>query len=99
MTEGTSLTDAIKLSAGISLTKAVKDAAGRRDHFIDEVLDRQDYAGRTVLARWAPRAIALCPRLAAFAIITLTFLHVPLTSPVSMLGVGHLLRRTGAPRS
>ena len=37
-----SLTDAVKLTAGISLTGAVKDVAGRRDWFVDEVLDAQD---------------------------------------------------------
>ena len=46
MSEDVSLTDAVKLTAGISLTRAVKDVAGCRDWFFDEVLDAQDGATR-----------------------------------------------------
>jgi uncharacterized caspase-like protein len=74
MSENTSLTDAVKLTAGISLTKAVKDAAGRRVWFVDDVLDFQIEAARCAVARRVRRLHAACAKLAAFAVVTLSFL-------------------------
>jgi len=72
MSENTSLTDAVKLTAGISLTKAVKDAAGCRIWFVDEVLDIDGGVTRGLNRRM--RCLrAACARLAAFVIITLSF--------------------------
>src|SRR5881275_1831079 len=80
--DDTSLTNAVKLAAGISLTKAVKDVAGRGAWFFDEVLDVRDGPATGALRRWAPRLIAAGARLAAFAVLTLVFLHAASTSTV-----------------
>jgi hypothetical protein len=82
MSEDTSLTNAVKLAAGISLTKAVKDVAGRRAWFIDEVLDAHDDAAPGTTTPRAPRLIAACARLAAFTVLTLAFLQATSTSTV-----------------
>jgi uncharacterized caspase-like protein len=83
MSEDTSLTNAVKLAAGISLTKAVKEVAGRRAWFIDEVLDADDDAAPgAITPRAVPRLIAACARLAAFAVLTLAFLQATSTSTV-----------------
>jgi len=82
MSEDTSLTNAVKLAAGISLTKAVKDVAGRRAWFIDEVLDAHDDAAPGTTTPRAARLIAACARLAAFTVLTLAFLHATSTSTV-----------------
>ena len=80
MSEDISLTDAVKLTAGISLTRAVKDVAGCRDWFFDEVLDAQDGATPGA-ATW--RCFFLrCARLAAFAVLTFTFLNATSTSTI-----------------
>jgi hypothetical protein len=57
MSEDTSLTNAVKQAAGISLTMAVKDVAGCRDRFVYEVLDAQDGATQEAIARPAPRPL------------------------------------------
>jgi uncharacterized caspase-like protein len=82
MSEDTSLTNAVKLVAGISLTNAVKDVAGRRGWFVDEGLDTQDGATQEAITHRAPRLLAASARLAAFALLTLTFLHAASTSTV-----------------
>ena len=80
MSEDISLTDAVKLTAGISLTRAVKDVAGCRDWFFDEVLDAQDGATQaTVIWRYL---FLRCARLAAFAVLTFTFLNATSTSTI-----------------
>ncbi len=82
MSEDTSLTNAVKLAAGISLSKAVKEVAGRGAWFVDEVLeDRDDAVERTPPPR-ARRIIAACCRLALLAILALVFLQVASTSTV-----------------
>ena len=73
MSENTSLTDAVKLTAGISLTKAVKDAAGCGVWFVDEILDIDGEATRWALNRRLRCLRGACVRLAAFAVITLSF--------------------------
>jgi len=78
MSEDISLTDAVKLTAGISLTRAVKDVAGCRDWFFDEVLDAQDGATQGA-ATWRYLFLT-CARLAAFAVLTFTFLNATSTS-------------------
>ncbi len=82
MSEDPSLTDAIKLAGGISLTEEAKRAAGRRAWFVDETLDAQDDDAQGAASRRAPRLLAACARLAAFAILTFTFLHATSTSTV-----------------
>ena len=42
--EGTSLTEAVRQTAGISLTKAVKDAAGRGSFVLEEGFAELDRA-------------------------------------------------------
>ena len=80
MSEDISLTEAVKLTAGISLTRAVKDVAGCRDWFFDEVLDAQDGATQGA-ATW--RCLFLrCARLAAFAVLTFAFLNATSTSTI-----------------
>ena len=99
MSEDTSLTDAVKLAAGISLTKAVKDVAGRRTWFVDEVLDARDDAAPGAVTPRAPRLVAACARLAAFAVLTLAFLHATRHRPSSMRNADRLRPCTGASRS
>src|SRR6516225_8702764 len=84
MSENTSLTDAVKLTAGISLTKAVKDAAGCSVWFVDEVLDIHGEATRWVLTRRLRCLRAACVRLAAFAVITLSFIVATSTDALKM---------------
>jgi uncharacterized caspase-like protein len=84
MSENTSLTDAVKLTAGISLTKAVKDAAGCRVWFVDEVLDIDGEATRWALTRRLRCLRAACVRLAAFAVITLSFVVAPSTDALKV---------------
>jgi len=80
MSEDISLTDAVKLTAGISLTRAVKDVAGCRDWFFDEVLGAQDDATQGAVT-W--RCLFLrCARLAAFTVLTFTFLNATSTSTI-----------------
>jgi uncharacterized caspase-like protein len=74
MSEDTSLTDAVKLAAGISLTEAVKGIAGRRAWFADEALDARDEAAQAGAGRRAMQLLAGCARLAAIAILSLVFL-------------------------
>jgi uncharacterized caspase-like protein len=89
MSEHTSLTDAVKLTAGISLTQAVKEVAGCRLRFIDEVLDADEATEGTV-GRRAWRPLAVCARLAAFAIASVMFLHAVSTSTSVDAGRGTL---------
>ena len=65
MSEDTSLTNAVKLAAGISLTEAVKDVAGRRAWLVDEVLEHRDDAARARARRRATRFSPHARRLAA----------------------------------
>ena len=88
--EDTSLTSAIKAAAGISLTKAVKDATGREAWFVDEVLDAQAGTTQGVVAPRVRRVRVACIRLAAFVALTLTFLPVTSTSTVLDAGRGLL---------
>lgn len=69
MSQGSSLTDAVKLTAGISLTRAVKDAAGCRIRFIEEVLDNRDDASQIAAARPALLPFAVRTGLAALALL------------------------------
>ena len=73
MGENTSLTDAVKLAAGISLTEAVKGVAGCRTWFVDELFDGQGDATRVGPSHRAMRLLARCARLAAFTCLVLTF--------------------------
>ena len=75
MGEETSLTDAIKLAAGISLTSEMKRVAGRlRD-------DGRDIEGDAGYGRagWANRLFAGCARFAAGAILAAALLLFPTT--------------------
>ena len=80
MSEATSLTDAIKLTAGISLSQAVKDAAGYRTRFVDDVFDARDDARQHTAARHARRVFAACAKLVALIALTIAFLHTTATS-------------------
>src|SRR3954470_6003183 len=80
MSEDTSLTNAVKLAAGISLSKAVKEVAGRGAWFVDEVLENRDDAAERAAPPRARRIIAACGRLALLAILALLFLQVASTS-------------------
>jgi uncharacterized caspase-like protein len=90
--ESTYLTEAVKQTAGVSLTRAVKDAAGRGVAFVEEVLDGGEGERRDALAR-TPRMLAASARLAAVAALALAFLHLA-PAPVhdaerGSLGVAH----------
>jgi uncharacterized caspase-like protein len=65
MRENVSLTDEVKLAAGISLTEAVKGVAGRG--VLDEELEAQDDASCNSAVRWSRRLLAAAARLVAFA--------------------------------
>ena len=82
MSEGSSLTDAVKLTAGISLTRAVKDAAGCRIRFIEEVLDTRDDGSQIAAARPARLPFAVRTGLAAFALLVTLFVGSVSTSTV-----------------
>ena len=84
MSENTSLTDAVRLTAGISLTKAVKDAAGCRVWFVDDVLDIQIEAARSAVARRVRCLRAACVKLAAFAVVTLSLLIATSTNVLNV---------------
>lgn len=71
MSENTSLTDAVQLAAGISLTEAVKRVS--RAWLADAALDAQDDATHDGARH---RAMAGCVRLAAIATLSLLFLLV-----------------------
>jgi uncharacterized caspase-like protein len=60
----------------------VKDVAGCRAWFVDEVLDAQEEATQGSVTRRVPRLLPACIRLAAFAVLTLAFLSVTSTSTV-----------------
>jgi hypothetical protein len=79
MSEDTSLTDAVKLAAGISLTQAVKEVAGCRVWFVDDMLAAQDYEAVAAGGRWLRAA---CGRLAAFGIVLLALSYLTSTSTV-----------------
>jgi uncharacterized caspase-like protein len=74
MGEDTSLTNAVKAAAGSnSLSRAVKEVAGRGNAFLDEVLEKD-------AARALPyRAMKVCGKLAAFAVLALIFVQVAST--------------------
>ena len=74
MSENISLTDAVKLAAGMSLTEAVKGVAGRRTWFVDEAIDARDDATPRRAGHRAIRLLAGCARLAAVAAIPLAVL-------------------------
>ncbi len=79
MSENSSLTDAVKQTAGVSLTEAVKGVAGRRTWFVDEAPDARDDATQDGASHRAMRLRAACARLAAFAVLTLAFFLVAST--------------------
>ncbi len=66
MSGNTSLTDAVKETAGVSLTEAVKGVAGCRTSFIDDAFASQDEAT-------APSVGSRALRVFAFVILALTF--------------------------
>src|SRR5262249_56101715 len=72
--EGTSLTEAIRQTAGISLTKAVKDAAGR-----GPLVPEDGVAGEPSWTRGGGRALTQAPRAvpSKFAVLTM-LLTLPL---------------------
>jgi len=74
MSESTSLTDAVKLAAGISLTEAVKSVAGRRAWLVDAVLEAQNGGTRAGWGNLAGQLLAGCARLAAIAILSAAIL-------------------------
>jgi uncharacterized caspase-like protein len=78
-----SLTDAVKLTAGISLTQAVKDAAGSRDWFVDDLFDAQKDSTQATVGRQARRVLAACARVAVLAVLTFAFLHTT-SSPTGL---------------
>src|SRR5262245_44790970 len=67
--EGTSLTEAVRHTAGISLTKAVKDAAGR-----GPLVFEGGPAGEPVMARGAVSPLSQAPRAAPSKFATVTML-------------------------
>jgi uncharacterized caspase-like protein len=79
MSEDSSLTDAVKLAAGISLTEAIKGVAGRRAWFVDAACDAHYDATPVTAGRGVMRLLAACARLAAFAVLTFTFLQTSST--------------------
>ncbi len=83
MSEGSSLTDAVKLTAGVSLTRAVKDAAGCRIRFIEEVLDTRDDGSQTAAASGSGLPFACAPGLLHFALLVTLFVGSVSTSTVS----------------
>ncbi len=74
MRETTSLTDAVKSAAGISLTEAVKGVAARRTGLGDEALDTPHDAPRGGARHRPMRLLTRCARLAAIAVLSLVFL-------------------------
>jgi uncharacterized caspase-like protein len=74
MGETTSLTDAVKLAAGISLTEAVKGVAARRIGPADAALDTPEDSPRRTARHRARRLLAACARLVAVALLSLAFL-------------------------
>jgi hypothetical protein len=70
MSEEPSLTDAVKVAAGVSLTDAVKVVAGRRTGIVDEALEAAD----TRASRRPMRLVAGGARLCAFAVLAVAFL-------------------------
>lgn len=80
MSEDTSLTNAVKVAAGVSLTKAVKEVAGRGEAFVEEVLEKYDGVVERAGASPARRVIAGCGRLALIVVLALTLLQVASTS-------------------
>jgi len=74
MGETTSLTDAVKLAAGISLTEAVKGVAARRIGLADAALDTPEDSPRRTARHRARWLLAACARLAAVALLSLAFL-------------------------
>ena len=88
MSEGISLTDAVREAAGVSLTRAVKEAAGSGEGFLEDVLqaDARPPAAASRPMRWM-RARVL--RLAAVVLVTV--LVVPVTpSAVREAGRGQV---------
>jgi uncharacterized caspase-like protein len=69
MSENTSLTDAVKLAAGISLTEAVKGVAGRRTRLADEALDCQDNTMQSGVRSRAIRQLRQCAKAIVFPIL------------------------------
>lgn len=82
MSQDSSLTDAVKLTAGVSLTRAVKDAAGCRIRFIEEVLDAWDDGSQAAAARSARLPFAVRTGLAALALLVTLFVGSVSTSTV-----------------
>jgi hypothetical protein len=74
MSEGTSLTEAVKQAAGISLTHAVKEAAGSGAGFLADVLDADD-SPAAAPSRQGRRLRAVGARLGALMLVGLVFLH------------------------
>ena len=72
MSENASLTDAVRLAAGISLTEAVRSVAGRRAWLVDAILEAQD--AETGPGNRARQLLAGCARLAAIAILSVVVL-------------------------
>jgi len=83
MPEDTSLTDAVKRAAGISLTEAMKDVAGRRAWFVEEVLATHTGKSEGAVARLTCALRAACARVAAMGVVAVTFLCA--TSTPTML--------------
>ena len=71
MSENTSLTDAVKETAGISLTDAMKDVAGHRTWLIERALDAQNDAPQDGSGPSPTRLRATCARFAVFVVVTL----------------------------
>jgi uncharacterized caspase-like protein len=99
--EGTSLTEAVRHTAGISLTKAVKDAAGRGSLVLEEGPGEPGRARAVVspLTR-APCAapskfatltmlLTLLLLLASFALVILPIAHAPIEAERTNLGPEH----------
>jgi uncharacterized caspase-like protein len=80
MSEDTSLTNAVKVAAGISLSRAVKEVAGRGAAFVEEVLEKHDGVVERAGSLWARRVGMGCGKLVLIAILALAFLHVASTS-------------------
>jgi uncharacterized caspase-like protein len=74
MRETTSLTDAVKSAAGISLTEAVKGVAARRIGLADAALDTPEDSPRRTTRHRARWLLAACARVAAVALLSLAFL-------------------------
>lgn len=70
MSENPSITDAVKLAAGISLTEAVKGVAGRRTWFADEMFDDAAEEPHDGLRQRGVRFLTGCARVLRLAVLT-----------------------------